>query len=341
MHLKRIVCIGAAVFGVASTTAVASASANITEAGSSLVYPLVSTWASHYSGVSPSAGGSGHGIQLIQQGAVDIGASDAPMTSVQYHGDTAGTPVQIPWALTGTGLGYNIRGVGSGLRLTGPILAKIYTGKITKWGNSAITRINKHYARALRRGGKITPVYRSDGSGDSYVFQHFLTKAGQGAWRFGYATAWGGSTGVGENGNAGIAATVRKNRGTIGYMSAAYLILQHIHTAQIRNADGKYEFPNAPNIADAARSNSHISGQGPGFGGVNIVYPARRYKTAYPISTYSYAIVNKNDSHLGEVQAFLTWVLSTTGGQRYGGTLDFLPLPSSIRHADDNLVGNL
>ncbi len=334
-------CIGAAVFGLVSTTAVASASANITEAGSSLVYPLVSVWASHYSGVSAAAGGSGKGIQLIQQGGVDIGASDAPMTSVQYHGDTFGTPVQIPWALTGTGVGYNIHGVGYGLHLTGSILAKIYTGKITKWGSSAIVRINKHYARALRRAGKITPVFRSDGSGDSYVFQHFLTRAAGSVWHVGYSTAWGGSTGIGENGNAGIAGVVRQNRGTVGYLSAAYLIQQHIHTAQIRNAAGRYEYPNAPNIADAARSNHHITGQGASFTGVSIVYPSRRYKTAYPVSTYSYAIVNRNDSHRSQVQAFLTWVVSSTGGQRYGGNLDFLPLPSAIRSADDGLIGGL
>ena len=334
-------CIGAAVFGVVSSTAVASASANITEAGSSLVYPLVSTWASKYRGVSAAAGGSGKGIQLIQQGAVDIGASDAPMTSVQYTGDHSGTPVQIPWALTGTGVGYNIPGVGYGLKLTGPILAKIYTGRISTWGNSAITRINSHYARALRRAGRITPVYRSDGSGDSYVFQHYLTKAGRGWWRAGYSTAWGGTAGVGENGNSGIAGEVRQNRGTVGYMSAAYLIQQHIHTGQIQNAAGRYEYPNAANIADAAKSNSHISGQGPNFSGVSIVYPSRGYKTAYPISTYSYAIVNKNDSQLGNVQAFLTWVVSTTGGQRYGGNLDFLPLPAAIRRADDGLIAGL
>lgn len=334
-------CIGVAVFGLVSTTAVASASANITEAGSSLVYPLVSVWSSKYQGVSPSAGGSGHGIQLIQQGAIDIGASDAPMTSVQYDGDHAGTPVQIPWALTATGVGYNIRGVGYGLHLTGNILAKIYTGKITTWGNRAITRINKHYAKALRRAGHITPVYRSDGSGDSYVFQHFLTKAGGGAWHAGYTTAWGGTTGIGENGNAGVAGTVRRNSGTIGYISAAYLIQQHIHTAQIKNARGRYEYPNASNIADAAKSNSHITGQGPNFSGVSIVYPSRRYKTAYPISTYSYAIVNKDDSKRSQVQAFLTWVISTTGGQRYGGNLDFLPLPKGIRSADAGLIGSL
>jgi len=336
-----MVCIGIAVFGLVSSTAVASASASITEAGSSLVYPLVSVWASHYSGVSPAAGGSGHGIQLIQEGAVDIGASDAPMTPVQYTGDHFGTPVQIPWALTGTGVGYNIHGVGYGLRLTGSILAKIYTGKITTWGNGAITRINKHYAKALRRAGRITPVYRSDGSGDTYVFQHFLTKAGHGNWHAGYATAWGGSTGVGENGNAGVAGEVRSNRGTIGYISAAYLIQQHLKVAQIQNARGKYEYPNASNIADAAKSNSHITGQGPNFTGVSIVYPSRRYKTAYPISTYSYAIVNRNDSKLGQVQAFLTWVLSSSGGQRYGGNLDFLPLPSDIRSADEGLVSGL
>src|ERR1700722_4949049 len=145
LHLKKLLCVGLAAFGLTGTAAVATASANITEAGSSLAYPLWSIWASHYSGISVNAGGSGLGITDIQHGSIDIGASDAPMTPSQYAGDTSGTPVQIPDLLSATGVGYNIRGVGFGLHLTGPILAQIYNGKITTWGNSSITKINKPF----------------------------------------------------------------------------------------------------------------------------------------------------------------------------------------------------
>src|SRR3984957_17285202 len=115
LHLKKLLCVGLAAFGLTGATAVATASANITEAGSSLAYPLWSIWASHYSGISVNAGGSGLGITDIQHGSIDIGASDAPMTPSQNAVYASGTPVQIPDLLSATGVGYNIRGVGFGL----------------------------------------------------------------------------------------------------------------------------------------------------------------------------------------------------------------------------------
>src|ERR1700761_4373820 len=142
-----MICVGAAVFGVAATAGVASASAAITEAGSSLVYPLVSKWSTVYTAtkISPAAGGSAAGINGISAGSVNIGASDAPMTSAQYSGDSH-TAVEIPWALSATDVVYNIKGIHSGLKLTAAIVAEIYTGKITSWGSSAILKLNKPFA---------------------------------------------------------------------------------------------------------------------------------------------------------------------------------------------------
>jgi phosphate transport system substrate-binding protein len=339
-----MMCATLAALGMSASCAAASASAaSIKEAGSSLVFPLVTKWAAKYSGatVQASSVGSGKGINLIQVGQVDIGASDAPMTSAQFSGDTFGTPVQIPWALSATGVGYNIPGVGYGLQLNGSVLAGIFSGKITNWNNATILRMNPKYKGALRRAGKITPVVRSDGSGDSYAFQHYLTAAGGRGWPYSYSTAWGSPAGIGENGNSGIAAEVRSNRGTIGYISAYYLINQRITTAKIENAAGNFEYPETKPIQNAAASNGSVSGQGPNFTGVSIIYPSRRYKTAYPISTYTYAIVNKNDSQLAAVKAFLNWVISPSGGLYSGTVLDFAPLPGSIRAADAGLINGL
>ncbi len=335
-----MICVGAVAAGALASTGVASASATtISEAGSSLVYPVASVWASHYGGatVNAAAGGSGKGISEVTAGQVDIGASDAPMTSGQYG---SGNYVQIPWGLSATGIGYNLPGIGTGLKLTGKVLAEIYTGKITTWGNSAITTLNKSLAGKLKREGRITPVFRSDGSGDSYAFQHFLSEAAPSVWKLGYSTAFGGTTGDGENGNSGVADEVKSNKGTIGYISGAYLLQQHLSVAEVGNAAGKYEFPNISSIQDAALSNSRISAQGPSFQGVSIVDPSKKYKTAYPISTYTYAIVSKSDSNLSAVQAFLSWV--TNGpGQNYGVSLDFAPLPKGIRSADKALIASL
>ena len=348
LHLKRMICVGAAVFGATATTAVASASAaSIPEAGSSLVYPLVSIWQNHYTAatIAPAAGGSSTGIADIQANSVDIGASDAPMSSSQYSGDSH-SPVEIPWALTATGVGYNIPGIKSGLKLNATILAEIYTGKITSWNNKSILALNKNYASKLKKAGKITPVFRSDGSGDSFAFQNFLLKGAPKVWKTTPSTAFAGTVGQGENGNAGVAGEVHSNSGTIGYISAAYLIQQNIHVAAIENAAGNFELPNATNIANAASSDSSIPAQGSAFTndlGVPIQYPSKKYKTAYPVSTYTYAIVNTSGSpksgSVSDIQAFLTW--ATTTGQAYGGTLDFVPLPAKIRSADASIISSI
>jgi phosphate transport system substrate-binding protein len=344
LRLKRLICVGAAVFGVTASTAVAGASAaTIKEAGSSLVYPLATLWSHKYTAnqVTTLSVGSGKGINLIQLGQVDIGASDAPMTASQYNADHFGTPIQIPWALSATCVGYNIPGIGYGLHLSGPVLAQIFSGKITSWGDKAITKMNPTLAKKLRAAGAITPVVRSDGSGDSYAFQHFLTAAGGKYWTYNYSTSWGSPAGTGENGNSGVASEVKHNKGTIGYISAYYLINQHITTAAVENAAGHFELPQPRNILNAAESNSTISAQGAGFTGVSIVDPPKKYKTAYPISTYTYAIVNKNDGNLAAVKNFLTWAISPSGGLYTGASLDFPPLPAGIRAADASLINSL
>ncbi len=344
MHLKRMICVGAVAAGALASTGVASASAaTISEAGSSLVYPIASVWASHYPGgtVNTAAGGSSTGIKDVQTGAVDIGASDAPMTPSQYAVGSANY-VEIPWGLSATGIGYNLPGIGTGLKLTGKIIAEIYTGKITTWNNAAITKLNPKYKGKLAKAGTITPVFRSDGSGDSYAIQNYMAHAAPSIWVDGYGTSFPGpSNGVGENGNAGVAGEVKNNKGTIGYISGAYLLQQHISVAAIGNGAGNYELPNIASILDAAASNTTLTAQGSSFTGDSIVDPGKKFKTAYPISTYTYALVNPNDKNVSSVQSFLDWVISKTGGQEYGVSLDFAPLPSKIVSADQALINSL
>jgi phosphate transport system substrate-binding protein len=346
LHLKRMICVGAAVMGVAATASVASASAAITEAGSSLVYPLVYKWSTAYTAtkVSAAAGGSSAGIADVSASSpsVNIGASDAPMTSSQYSADSH-TAVEIPWALSATDVVYNIPGIHSGLKLTATILAEIYTGKITSWSSPAILKINKADAKALKKAPKITPVFRSDGSGDSFVFQNFMFKGAPKAWTITPSTSFPGTSGQGENGNYGVAGEVAKNGGAIGYVSAYYALSQHgIYTASLQNAAGNYEQASGPTIEAAAKSNSTIPAQGSAFtaaGGVEIQYPSKKYATAYPISTYTYAIVNKGSSSISGLQGFLSWAV--TSGQKYGAALKFYPLPSGIVSQDQSLINGL
>jgi phosphate transport system substrate-binding protein len=342
-----MICVSAAVMGLAATASVASASAaGISEAGSSLVYPLVYKWSTTYTTtkVSAAAGGSSAGIADISASSpsVNIGASDAPMTSSQYSADSH-TAVEIPWALSATDVVYNIPGIHAGLHLTATIMAEIYTGKITSWSSSAILKLNKNDAKALKKAPKITPVFRSDGSGDSFVIQNFMLKGAPKVWTITPSTAFPGTVGQGENGNYGVAGEVSKNAGAVGYVSAYYALSQHgIYPAALQNAAGAFEEATGPTIEAAAKSNSSIPAQGSAFtsaGGVEIQYPSKKYKTAYPVSTYTYAIVNKGESSISGLQSFLSWAVTT--GQKYGAALKFYPLPSGIVSQDQSLINGL
>jgi len=342
-----MVCVGAvamATVGGAPLAAGASAT-TLKEAGSSLVYPLVARWSHVYTTdqVSAAAGGSGAGISAISTNGVDIGASDAPMNSGQYAGDQSHNPVEIPWALSATDVVYNIPGVQTGLRLNATIMADIYTGKITSWGSSAIVKLNPRLKKALKKAPKITPVFRSDGSGDSYAFQNFMFRGAPKAWTVTPTTSFGGTAGQGENGNYGVAGEVAKNAGAVGYVSAYYVLSQHgIHPAALENAAGRFVMANGASIVAAAKSDAKIPAQGSAFtsaGGVSIQYPSKKYKTAYPLATYTYAIVNKDGSHVSALQNFLDWAITT--GQKYGAALDFYPLPSSIVSQDKSLISGL
>ncbi len=341
-----MICVGAAVMGLAATASVASASAAITEAGSSLAYPLVYKWSHVYTGgsVSAAAGGSGAGITDISASnpSVDIGASDAPMSASQYSADGHGA-VEIPWALSGVTASYNIPGVHAGLKLSATILADIFTGKITSWGSSAIVKLNPRFKSALKKAPKITPVFRSDGSGDSFAFQNFLFRGAPKIWTVAPSTVFPGTVGQGENGNYGVTGEIAKNAGSIGYISAYYALSQHgIDPAAIENAAGQFLEANGATIEAAAKSDSTIPAQGSPFtsaGGVPIQYPSKRYKTAYPISTYTYAIVNRDESSMSTLQSFLSWAVTT--GQKYGAALKFFPLPASIVSKDQSIISGL
>ena len=236
-----------------ATVADRSASAaGLTGAGSTLVAPLMANWINGFEikegiPVKYGAVGSGAGIAQITARTVDFGASDAPLTPEQAA--ACNGCVQIPWALSATGLGFNIPGVKK-LNLTGKIIAGIYFGKITKWNDPKIKKINP---KAKLPGLTITPVFRSDGSGDTYAFTNYLSKVSP-AWKneVGYATSVGFKAGVGAKGNSGITSTVAKTPGAIGYISASYLIAAGLGAAAVQNKAGNFEFPNLKNIENAA-----------------------------------------------------------------------------------------
>jgi phosphate transport system substrate-binding protein len=253
---------------------------------------------------------------------VDFGASDAPLNPTQRA--ECGGCVQIPWALAATLVSYNVPGVSGRLRLTGPVLAQIYFGKITRWDDPAIARLNRGLALPA---AKIAPVYRLDGSGDTYVFTDYLSRVSP-AWRSkvgtGVSVTW--PAGTGARGNAGVAAVVSTTLGAIGYLAIAQVRHSGLRYAVLRNRAGRYPDPMPATIAAAAATGR----LGPS-NGVSLVDAAGA--NAYPLSTFTYVIVRKGSSKLPALKKLIAYAVSPRG-QELGRRLSFAPLPASVRAAD-------
>jgi phosphate transport system substrate-binding protein len=321
---------------VTSSVAAASAGATITGAGSTLVQPLVEKWKTAFEAkdsipVTYAGVGSGTGIAQIIARTVEFGASDAPLTPTQAT--ECNGCVLVPWGLTATAVGYRLDGVES-LRLSGPVLAKIYKGEITNWDSTAIAKLNPGESLPNLT---ITPVHRSDGSGDTYAFTHYLSKVSA-AWKssVGFSTQVTFPVGVGAAKNSGIAALVSSTNGAIGYVSASYLLeKKNVKGAAIQNAAGKYEYPNLKPIAAAAATIKKV----PANNEISIVDPPKSAKRAYPISTFTYAIIPKATPIKSEISKFIEYAIGP--GQEFGPALDFAPLPKVVLKADKATVKKL
>jgi phosphate transport system substrate-binding protein len=297
-------------------------------AGSSLIAPAVAVWGQLYKPdtINYSPIGSGGGIAQIQARNVDFGASDAPMTKTQGNGCHG--CVQIPWALTATSPVVNIPGIGADqLRLTGTVLANIYLGNITKWDDPAIKSLNP---KLKLPSLKITVVHRSDSSGDTYVFTNYLSKVNK-AWKskVGCATSVSWPTGVGGSKNNGVAAIIGSTSGTIGYVSIAYTIANHLSLARLKNAAGQYVLPTIKTIESAAQLVK--SERIPANNKISITNPPKsaKYKNAYPLSTFTYVIIPQKTAKAAQLKAFITWALGSTA-QSAIKKLVFAPMPKVV-----------
>ena len=305
-------------------------------AGSSLVYPMVSQWSADYSkkaGVTVTYGpiGSGGGIQQITNRSVDFGASDAPMTPDQAKASKG--VLQIPWALAATLVSYNVKGVPSGLRLTGPVVADMYLGKIKTWDDPAIAKLNpgvKLPATSVR------PIYRSDSSGDTYAFTDYLSNVSP-EWKskVGSSTAVGFPTGAGAKGNSGVGGALTHTDGGIAYIAISYVFDSHLDYALLRNAAGRYPTPGIPSIAAAAKAADHFGTDN----SVSLVNPPPSAADAYPIATYTYALVPERSAKASALKPFLRYALGP--GQQFGAKLDFAPLPPQALARDRATIAKI
>ena len=305
-------------------------------AGSTLVAPLVAQWSNDYAKktgatITYGAIGSGGGIAQITARTVDFGASDAPLTPDQAS--SCKDCVQVPWALAATLVSYNVKGAPAKLKLSGPVLANIYLGKVTQWNDPSIAALNPGVNLPATT---IKPVFRSDSSGDTYAFSDFLAKASP-EWKAekGVSTQVNFTTGVGGKGNDGVAAAIEREDGTIGYLAISYVFTNKLDYALIRNQAGKFPVPGPDTITAAADAVKTI----PADNAISITNPPASAANAYPISTFTYAIFPTTSSKATALSDFVTYAIGP--GQKFGAKLHFAPLPPKVVSATKQTLAKL
>jgi phosphate transport system substrate-binding protein len=319
----------AAAFVLTATAGAQPSGGSLVGAGSSFVAPLVSAWIPKVDsafGLKVTYGpiGSGGGIQQIISRTVDFGASDAPLTPDQFTACKG--CVQIPWALSATSLAYRGDGLPNHLHLDGSTIAGIFLGKIKRWNDPAIKKLNK--GKSLP-DLQITVVHRSDNSGTTYNLTEYLNSVSR-SWKSGVgkgvAVDW--PTGVGARGSAGVAATLSQTNGGITYVDVAYSLKNHFMFAAVKNRAGIYQLPGLRGITAAGKTILRVA---PDNGGISIVNPSKRQPLAYPICTFTYVIIPKQSSKSQELKQFVRWAL--TNGQSSGPKLLFAPIPKVVLKA--------
>ena len=306
-------------------------------AGSTFVAPLVSQWEADYvkspAAVTITYGaiGSGGGIDQITARTVDFGASDAPLSSDQAAACKG--CIQIPWSLGAVAITYNVKGVPNKLKLTGPVLADIFMGKISSWNDPAIAKLNPGVNLPDTH---ITPVYRSDGSGTSFAFTDWLTKVSpEWANSVGTSTQPPFPTGTGAEHSSGVVAAVQATDGALTYVDLAYVNANSLNFALLQNAAGQYPEPGTKSVLAAAK----VGTPNPD-GSISLVNPPASAADAYPDATFTYVIVPQSSPKASTLKAFLQYAIGPTG-QAFGPPLGYPKLPSSIVASDQALINKI
>ena len=317
-----------ALVGGRAEAALARSTGTLVGTGATFPYPLISKWIPEVGkaygiDITYSPTGSGAGIAGVTARTVDFGASDAPLSSDQLA--SCKGCVVIPWALSATSIPYNLPGIGGRLRLDGPTLANIYLGRITSWNDAAIKKLNP---KLQLPSTKITPVYRSDGSGTTYNFTEYLSSvSGDFKSRVGNSTSVNWPAGVGARGSSGVAGVVSKTEGALTYVDVAYSLANKFTFAMVRNRAGKFATPGLRGIQQAV---SQLPKKVTSLGQLKIVDPPKTAgKLAYPIATFTYVIVPTSAAKAADLRKFVYWAV--TQGQKFGPPLLFQPLPVPVQ----------
>jgi phosphate transport system substrate-binding protein len=343
----------AAFVGPALPAKPASTPQALTETGSSLLFPLFGTWATAYqkqfvnsSGapivtITTGSTGSGIGISDASTNTVNIGASDAYLSSADVSADPG--LLNIALAISAQQVSYNLPGV-KNLKLNGTVLAEIYSGKITTWNDPAIKKLNPGVALPSM---KIITLHRADSSGDTFLFTSYLTDQDPSLWpasNVNTTVTWPSVPGaLAETGNSGMVAGCAANKGCVAYIGISYLQKTQaagLGTASIANKAGQFLQPTAATISAEASS---FTATTPAAEAISMIDGAA--SGGYPIVNYEYAIVQThqtNATQAQDIRALLHWVVTTgQDATTYLDPVDFQPLPASVVAKSDALISKI
>ena len=301
--------------------------ADITGAGATFPYPIYSKWAEAYKaqtgiGLNYQSIGSGGGIKQIKAKTVDFGASDMPLKQEEL--DKEGL-MQFPAIIGGVVPVVNLDGITPGqLKLTSDVIANIHLGKITKWNDKAIADLNPNVTLPALA---ITVVHRSDGSGTTFIWCDYLSKANADfAKTVGANTAVKWPVGVGGKGNEGVAANVQRIKGSFGYVEYAYAKKNKIPHLKLKNRDGKFVDPDDTTFASAAAGADWFKVPGMAISLVN-----QKGASAWPITGASFILVYKDPANPAATQEVLKFFdYAFTYGAKPAESLDYVPLPKAL-----------
>jgi phosphate transport system substrate-binding protein len=317
----------------------AASAGDITGAGSTFVYPLLSAWSADYhraSGrrINYQSIGSGGGIAQIKAGTVDFGASDKPLAPDELAESGL---AQFPLAIGGVVPVVNIAGIGPGrLRLTGAVIAAIYLGRIGRWNDPAIVALNPGVPLP---DAAIAVVHRSDGSGTTFNWSHYLAQVSP-EWRdrVGEGTSVQWPTGIGGKGNEGVAAYVRQIPNSIGYIEYAFVAQNHMSWVGMRNAAGRFVAPRIASFQAAAASADWA--HAPDF---HLVMTNAPGAEAWPITAATFVLMHRRPASPARTAValdFFRWALDR--GQRRAEGLDYVPLPAPlVRQVEAYIEANI
>ncbi len=314
-------------FAVCATAATYAYAASISGAGATFPYPIYAKWAQMYNKetgfqLNYQSIGSGGGIQQIKNKTVTFGASDMPLEPKQL---TAAGLVQFPTVVGGDVPVVNLDGIGAGdLTLDGPTLANIFLGKITKWDDPAIKKLNPN---AKLPSSAIVVVHRSDGSGTTFIFTNYLSKESP-QWKsdVGAATSVEWPTGIGAKGNEGVSNNVTQAKGSIGYVEYAYALENKMASVKMINKDGKAVAPNSASFqAAAANADWAHSDQ------YYVLLTDQPGAETWPIAGATFILMYKqpvDPAASAEALKFFDWAYKN--GAKAAEALDYVPLPASV-----------